>query len=213
MICVSIAGVNADEACRIIRANELSEVRLDMIDFTESDLERIFSSGKTVATYRPVQNLDNSKRKEILKAAIKYGATYVDIEVENSDQFKSELKDAASQKSCKTIVSYHDYEKTPVMRELEQLISWCFERGADLAKIACRVDSTADAARLLSLYSLGKPVISIGMGELGRITRVAAPLLGAPFTYASLDSTRETAPGQIDSVTLAKIIDLIRNPQ
>ncbi len=213
MICVSIAGVNADEACRIIRENELSEVRLDLIDFADRDLERIFSSGKTVATHRQLENLDNSRRKDILISAIKHGATYVDIEVENSDAFKLELKEAASLAGCKTIVSYHDYEKTPAMRELEQIITWCFEGGADLAKIACKAESAADAARLLSLYSLGKPVISIGMGEAGRITRVAAPLLGAPFTYASLDSARETAPGQIDSVTLAKIIDLIRKPQ
>jgi 3-dehydroquinate dehydratase-1 len=211
MICVSIADVTVDEACRIIGEHEISEVRLDRIKFAESDLERIFSTGRTVATFRPVDGIDNEKRKGILKAAIKYGASYVDIEVENNDAFKSELKDAAAGTGCKSIVSYHDYSKTPVMRELEQLISWCFEGGADLAKIACQVNCTGDAARLLSLYSLGKPVISIGMGEIGRITRVAAPLLGAPFTYASLDTARETAPGQIDSATLKKIIDLIGN--
>lgn len=210
MICVSIADVTADEACRIIREHEISEVRLDRIKFTEDDLEKIFSSGKTVATFRPVEGMDNEKRKDILKSAIKYGASYVDIEVENSDPFKSELKESAARTGCRAIVSYHDYDKTPVMRELEQLISWCFEGGADVAKIACQVNSTADAARLLSLYSLGKPVISIGMGEIGKITRIAAPLLGAPFTYASLDSERETAPGQIDSCTLKKIIDMIR---
>lgn len=211
MICISIADVTVDEACRIIRENELSEVRLDRIKFAESDLEKIFGSGKTVATFRPVEGIDDNTRKEILKSAIKYGSSYVDIEVENSDSFKSGLKDAASITGCKTIVSYHDYNKTPVMRELEQILAWCFEGGADMAKIACQVNSMGDAARLLSLYSLGKPVISIGMGEGGRITRVAAPLLGAPFTYASLDPERETAPGQIDATSLAKIIDLIRN--
>lgn len=211
MICVSIADVSVNEACDIIREHEISEVRLDRMQFTENDLEKIFTSGKTVATYRPVEGLDNGKRKEILKSAIKHGASYVDIEVENSDAFKSELKEAAAFSGCKTIVSYHDYEKTPVMRELEQLMTWCFEGGADLAKIACQANSMSDAARLLSLYSLGKPVISIGMGRDGRITRIAAPLLGAPFTYASLDASKETAPGQIDSVTLQKIIDMIRS--
>jgi 3-dehydroquinate dehydratase-1 len=49
------------------------------------------------------------------------------------------------------------------------------------------------------------------MGKDGRITRIAAPLLGAPFTYASLDNTRETASGQLDSRTLKQIIDMIRN--
>lgn len=211
MICVSIADVTADQACSIISEHEISEVRLDRLKFSDSDLERLFTSGKTVATFRPVEGMDNGKRINILKAAIKYGASYIDIEVENNDSYKNELKEAAAISGCKTIVSYHDYEKTPVMRELEQLITWCFEDGADLAKIACQANSMSDAARLLSLYSLGKPVISIGMGKEGKITRIAAPLLGAPFTYASLDAARETAPGQIDSATLKKIIDMIRN--
>ncbi len=120
-------------------------------------------------------------KKNILKSAIRHGASYIDIEVESNDAYKNELKKAAADAGCESIVSYHDYEKTPVMRELEQIISWCFEGGADLAKIACQVNSISDAARLLSLYSLGKPVISIGMGEAGRITRIAAPLLGAPL--------------------------------
>ncbi len=211
MICVSIADVTADEACRIIREHEISEVRLDRIDFVETDIEQIFTSGKTVATFRPVDGIDDDKRKDILKAAIKHGASYVDIEVESNDTYKNEIKEAALSEGCRTIVSYHDYIKTPVMRELEQLIYWCFEGGADIAKIACQVNSMGDAARLLSLYAIGKPVISIGMGEVGRITRIAAPLLGAPFTYASLDAARETAPGQIDSATLKQIIDMIRN--
>lgn len=211
MICISIADVTADEACRIIKDNEISEVRLDRIQFAERDLEKIFTSGKTVATFRPADGIDNSKRMEILKTAIRYGASYIDIEVENNDVYKNELKKTASLSGCKTIVSYHDYDKTPVMRELEQLISWCFEGGADIAKIACQVNSKSDAARLLSLYSSGKPIISIGMGEAGKITRIAAPLLGAPFTYASLDAARGTAPGQIEAAKLKKIIDMIRN--
>ncbi len=210
MICVSIADVSVSEVCRIIRENEISEVRLDRIKFAVTDLEKIFSSGRTIATYRPTEGIEEEERKKILTSTIKYGASYIDVEVESSDSFKSGLKESAAAAGCKVIVSYHDYEKTPVMRELEQLVSWCFESGADIAKIACLANSTADAARLLSLYSLGKPVISIGMGEAGKITRIAAPLLGAPFTYASIDAERETAPGQIDSGTLTKIIDMIR---
>jgi hypothetical protein len=38
MICVSIADVTADEACRIIQEHEISEVRLDRIQFKERDL-------------------------------------------------------------------------------------------------------------------------------------------------------------------------------
>jgi len=211
MICVSIADVTVDEACNIIKNNELSEVRLDKINFNESDLKKIFSSGKTLATYRPVESIDNGKRLDVLIKAIKSGASYVDVEVENNDSFKSAIKEAVAGTDCKVIISYHDYSKTPVIRELEQILAWCFESGADIAKIACQAENTGDAARLLSLYSMEKPVISIGMGDAGKITRIAATMLGAPFTYASIDAEKKTAPGQIDVQSLKNIIALIRN--
>jgi len=73
------------------------------------------------------------------------------------------------------------------------------------------VDSIEGCSRLLSLYSYGNPIISIGMGHEGKITRIAATLLGAPFTYASIDDSKKTAPGQFDSEKLKTIIDMIRN--
>ncbi|MBP9043979.1 MAG: type I 3-dehydroquinate dehydratase [Spirochaetes bacterium] len=210
MICVSIADVSIEEACNIASRAEICEIRLDRLNFEESHLPELFGCGNTVATFRPCKKADDELRMKTLARAIECGATYVDVEVENSDSFKKYIKDCASTHKCKTIVSYHDYEKTPFMRELELLINWCFDSGADIAKIACFNSSYCDAARILSLYSFDRPIISIGMGEAGKITRVAAILLGAPFTYASIDEGKGTAPGQIDSVTLTKIIDLIR---
>jgi 3-dehydroquinate dehydratase len=49
------------------------------------------------------------------------------------------------------------------------------------------------------------------MGKEAQITRIAAPLLGAPFTYAALESGRETAPGQLDKDTLAALLKLLKN--
>jgi len=210
MICVSIADVALDEAENIIKENEICEVRLDRLKADSAGIKRLFSTkGKTVATYRPAEGLDESARMEALILAIESGASFVDIEVEADDSFKAGIKKAAAGKECLVIVSYHDFNKTPVMRELEQVLNWCFESGADIAKISCRVNSIEDNARLLSLYSLNKKVISIGMGELGKITRIAAPLLGAPFTYASIDKSRKTAPGQIDAAQLRNIINII----
>lgn len=212
MICVSIADLSVDEAVKVIGSNELSEVRLDRLKFGDSDIRRLFSTeNKTVATYRPSESVTDAQRKKTLIEAINAGATYVDVEVESEDDFKNEVIEAARLKNCRSIVSYHDFVKTPVISELEQIMKWCFESGCDIAKIACHVDSIEGCSRLLSLYSCGKPVISIGMGEQGKITRIAAVLLGAPFTYASVDSSRQTAPGQIDSEKLKTIINMIRN--
>jgi 3-dehydroquinate dehydratase-1 len=44
------------------------------------------------------------------------------------------------------------------------------------------------------------------MGELGKISRIVAPFLGAEFTYASLTDDNATAPGQISYQRLNKYI-------
>ena len=52
-------------------------------------------------------------------------------------------------------------------------------------------------ADILSLYNIPGRVVAFGMGNLGKITRIVAPFLGAEFTYAAMDEGAQTAPGQI----------------
>jgi 3-dehydroquinate dehydratase-1 len=138
----------------------------------------------------------------------------VDIEIEAGAAYKKEIMQTARLRECQVILSYHNFENTPSKKQLGTIIEQCFSQGADIAKIACRVHSETDSARILSLYDYpgqlhkGK-ITAIGMGEKGKITRLAAPLLGAPFTYASQSTGKETAPGQLDKDTLAKILDLM----
>jgi 3-dehydroquinate dehydratase-1 len=93
---------------------------------------------------------------------------------------------------------------------LESLLSDCYLAGADVAKIACRVYSPADAARLLSLYNISGRKVVLGMGKAGRITRVAATLLGAEFTYASSGGGEDTAEGQLSIDEMKDIIKKIQ---
>jgi 3-dehydroquinate dehydratase len=105
MICISIADVTIDEAINIIESNELTEVRLDRLVFNKDDISKLFSSkNNTIATYRPMDGVTESERKERLIAAINAGAKYVDIEVESSDDFKNDIIDTAKSKNCKIIV-------------------------------------------------------------------------------------------------------------
>jgi 3-dehydroquinate dehydratase type I len=187
-------------------------VRLDRLVFNKDDIAKLFASkNKTIATYRPADKVTESERKEWLIAAINAGAGYVDIEVESGDDFKNDIITVAKSKGCKIIVSYHDYNKTPLANELEEIIKWCFDSKCDIAKICCHVNSSEECARLLSLYSYGNAIIYIGMGDIWKITRIASLLLGAPFTYASIDDNKKTAPGQINSRKLKEILNMIRS--
>ncbi len=82
----------------------------------------------------------------------------------------------------------------------------CFELGADMAKIATMIKVNRDNSKILSLYKAPGRLVAIGMGELGKISRIVAPFLGAEFTYASLTDDNTTAPGQISYKRLNKYI-------
>jgi 3-dehydroquinate dehydratase-1 len=202
-ICVSIAEPDVESCLKAIKDGklELAEIRLDRmkLDSDWNDVKRIFSqSTRLIATCRPDGTIDGEqKRKQVLLAAVNAGAAYVDVELEAGDDYKKELVGAAKAKGCKVIVSYHDYKKTPSAAELEQIVDWCFKSGADIAKVACKANSAKDCARLLGLIDNERDVIAIGMGKTGVVTRVLAPILGSPFTYAALEKGKETAEGQI----------------
>lgn len=214
MLCVSIADLDFEQCKEALQGLELAEIRLDKLNFSYQQVRDIFSLPlELIATCRP-DGIAEKERLEFLKTAIAAGAAYVDIEIEAADSFKEEILAAAGKKNCKVIISYHNFEKTPAKDELLAIIDRCFVCGAHIAKIACQVHNEADSARIISLYdspagTQGK-ILAVGMGEKGKITRVAAPLLGAPFTFAAPAPGKETAPGQLDKITLEKIINMVK---
>jgi 3-dehydroquinate dehydratase type I len=218
MICVCIADIDFEQCRLVLNDIEMAEIRLDLLNFSPAQVKEIFSKHpQLIATYRPGRiNMSEEERKELLISAVNAGAAYVDVEIETETAFKEAVKQACWKKGCKLIISYHNFEKTPSKDELETIIEQCFKDDADIAKVACQVNGEADAARILSLYDYDrescseKKIVVLGMGEKGKIIRLVAPLLGAPFTFAALSAGKETAPGQLDRQTLQDILDRIK---
>ncbi len=111
------------------------------------------------------------------------------------------------------VISHHDLTHTP--KELEELLHRMQQLPAHYYKIASTAQSTNDALRMLAftraINRLGGRLCGICMGPLGTITRILAPLADSPITFASLDATHETAPGQIAATTLRDIYRLPRH--
>jgi 3-dehydroquinate dehydratase-1 len=184
----------------------MAEIRIDLTEFSNEEIRKIFSMGKKlIATCRPGKIRDE-ERMEILKVAIEAGATYVDIEYEAPQHHKNDLIEYAHRHQCDVIISYHNYDRTPELDELEKIVHDCYMQGADLAKVATHVNVNRDNSKILSLYKAPGRLVAIGMGDLGRISRIVAPFLGAEFTYASLNDGAATAPGQINYEKLNQFI-------
>ncbi len=212
MICVSVAATSAHGCLQMIEGLKCVEIRMEDMIATVAEIGRIFDGARiTIATCRPGR-MDDNRRKAAILAAIDAGASFVDVELENEPSYRIEIIDRARLKGTKVIISFHDYQKTPSREELETAVQRSFEAGADICKIACRSMGPADNAVLLGL--LGRKerkgrVIAVGMGEEGQITRIAAPFLGSPFTFACLSSEQATAEGQMEIEEMRRILALI----
>jgi 3-dehydroquinate dehydratase type I len=209
MICVAISDNSIEKCLSTLNSCELAEIRLDLTGFQAGEIKRIFSHPTpTIATCRTEKSgiTDQLNR---LTLSIESGASYVDIEIEASQELREAIIAVARKHNCKVIISYHNFKETPAIEELFTIVQQCYTLGADIAKVATQVNRIADNARLLSLYSMEKPLVVLGMGDKGKISRIMAPFLGAEFTFASMDDGEATAPGQIKYGKMKELIQYL----
>lgn len=207
MICVAISDKNIENCLSALERIEMAEIRLDLTGFNTEKIKKIFSlPKKLIATYRPAK-VSDQERLEKLKLAIKAGAKYVDLEYESKEKYRKELIDYAHHNNCDAIISYHNYKKTPDVEELYGILKECFEYGADIAKIVTTARTNLDNSKILTLYNYPGRIIAFCMGDLGKLTRVIVPFMGAEFTFASMDEGDATAPGQIKYSNLKSVIE------
>jgi 3-dehydroquinate dehydratase-1 len=210
MICVSLAEPSFGRTVAALRGLPMAEIRMDLTPLRPDQIAAVFARPlPLVATFRPGRASDD-ERAAALEAAIRAGAAYVDIEAEDPPRYRTRLVRAARERGCRVILSVHSERRPPAAGDLARTRDGIFRRGADIAKIVYRAGSAGDCLRLFSLYGTDKrdQVIALGLGRAGLATRLAAPFLGAPFTYASLRPGRETAEGQLDWRTMDRLFKL-----
>ena len=212
MICVSVAERNLESCLSVIKNDKLYEIRLDKIILNEEEIETIFRLPvMLIATCRLGGFYSDEDCLNRLKTAIQSGAKYVDIEYESSETFRNELIELAKKNNCSVIISYHNFQQTPDIKELNEITTNCFDFGADIAKIATMVNSDSDNAKILSLYSRPERIISFGMGDKGKITRIVSTLLGAEFCYVAVNSHKTIASGQLGKEEMINILNALND--
>ena len=142
-----------------------------------------------------------------MKEAIKYSPEYVDIEFETENPVKERLIKLCDDYGVKRIHSYHNFKKTPEFDFLKNIAEEEYRYfNPSILKIATYVNNERDNLTLLSLLKLNIPLVVLGMGDLGKKTRLFAPLLGSRFTFASIGG-KAAAPGQIDYFKMSEFYD------
>jgi 3-dehydroquinate dehydratase-1 len=205
-ICTSITSTNFLECEQTMHSSQMAELRLDLMQLQPAQIQALLQYKIPIVATCREGKYSQSERAELLKFAIANGATFVDIEVEADEAYRQALVDFAKKNNCKVIISYHNFEGTPSVAELKNIINTCRNMGADVVKLITTARTAHDSARVLSLYETEKDLVTFAMGEAGKITRIACLYLGAPFTYASMGAGKEAASGQMTAENMREVV-------
>lgn len=150
-----------------------------------------------------------AERLEILEAAVKLGAEWVDLEGEVDREWRERLRRGGA----RVLVSHHDFSGTPETTVLQGLAR-NLAAGADGIKIVTTAGRHPDCWSVLGLIPWGREalevdVIAFCMGSPGRWSRVASLLLGSPWTYVRLADGPEAAPGQYTAAEMRTLLEML----
>ena len=207
-ICIPLVSTCLDALLNDIKkaldhSADLIEWRVDWMDdiFKEGYLEEILPAVRKTAGDTPLLFTFRTKKeggnmaasllqyKELVKRAICSGLVdLVDIELFSDKDTVNELIALAKEKNVKTILSNHDFVKTPSGNEIFSRLKQMEEAGADIAKIAVMPESTEDVLTLLSATCKAKkeltcPVITMSMAGTGLISRLSGEVFGSCLTF------------------------------
>jgi 3-dehydroquinate dehydratase-1 len=148
--------------------------------------------------------LPSAERRRLLELFLP-AAALVDVEISSF----AEMPDFAARahdSGALVVGSFHDFAATPSRDGLLRMRDAALAAGADIVKFAATLHSTADIATLAPLLEEpGHPPLSImGMGSLGRVSRLLFAKLGSVLNYGYLD--RPTVPGQWAAARLRELI-------
>jgi len=128
----------------------------------------------------------------------------VDASMIPGKEWMVDIGDAGRQDIGNTVISsYHDFKGTPGPDKITNTFR---QMPGDVVKGAFAVNSLKDLAVIFdAAVSVGRKHVIIGMGELGKITRIRQGLLKNEFTFAYVG--KETAPGQLSVREMAGMDD------
>lgn len=124
----------------------------------------------------------------------------LDFEMANEAAHVAQVRALARSHGLALVLSFHDFQGTPDDAQLDARFAQAHALGADVAKVAVMPRSLQDVHRLLGATlraseNLPIPVVSMAMGGLGAVTRVAGGVFGSALTFAV--GSAPSAPGQM----------------
>lgn len=231
-IAVSITGSTRSEIEDIVRGIDLEKV--DLVEWRADFFLDIFDRKKLlevlyflrkklpipiIFTFRSLE--EGGERDISIEEYIDINKTVakskiidiIDIEVFKIEKDIKNLIKEIQESGSYVIASNHDFSKTPSKEDMTFKLETMEKTGADILKIALMPKTSGDVLRLLDVSNqmknrTEKPLVTISMGELGKISRVSGGVFGSSISFAALEKT--SAPGQITVDELFNMLEWMK---
>lgn len=203
------------------RADCYSEVRnlQKTIDLLK-ELREVLTKKPLIFTFRTIveggkAHLSNTEYYALNCEAASY-ADIVDVEIIRDEASATMLIAEIKDKGAYVLGSNHDFSETPDVKEIVFRLCEMQDLGADIVKLAAMPNTPADVITMLtateemqSQYGM-VPFVTMSMGALGKITRVAGETFGSAITFAALDG-QASAPGQMSLEEVKSTLAMLHN--
>jgi len=209
---VIFSRADLQRALRKRRPPDLFELRLDRLadhlDEVRDAIRRL--PAPLIITARDpreggASNLSAARRLALLLEFLPH-ARYVDVELQSARALRSVLEKAADAK-INLIISFHDLRSTPRAGDLDKIATRAGSLGASIVKVATRTDTRAQLAALVDFFgrqSGSSNLAAMGIGKLGRISRVELARRGSVLNFGHLGS--RTVAGQLSVGELRRLV-------
>lgn len=208
LVAVSFDDKDCERAAREALASgvDVAELRIDRFSRTDVGhvLEKVhaFRGLPVLATVRSAAEGGGwggteEERLDLFRAVAPL-VDAVDVEL-SSGGVLADVISAARAHDALSIVSYHNFDRTPDIDSLEAIVRDARAAGADIVKISTMATSAADVKTLASLLvNAGDDteMIVIAMGATGTASRIFFPALGSRLTYTFIG--HQPTSGQLD---------------
>ncbi|MEG2128956.1 MAG: type I 3-dehydroquinate dehydratase [Acinetobacter sp.] len=219
---------------KVIAANQdadLAEFRIDLLEFAADskqvialghELKKVLGAKPMIATIRT-----HNEGGKLTISDADYGKTYqaylkqpfmdmLDVEMFRDQQVVKNTVKLAHDKKVLIVMSNHDFKQTPSEDEIVKRLLKQDELGADILKIAVMPQSKQDVFTLMNAtlkvsQQSKKPLLTMSMGKLGTISRIATANMGGSFSFGMIGEA--SAPGQIDVTQLKQFLKTVQPTQ
>ena len=223
-ICLTIFGLTESELLKNLKIaqqkSDFIEIRFDYLQkVNKKIIEKISKKVciDSIFTLRDKQDGGNflgtkKQQQEMIKHAMSLNKfTHFDIDFSQIDDWKNELN--CKNKNYKIILSQHNFKKCFSFQKCIKIIDEMFAKGANIAKIACKINTNQDVFTMLKVLGKykneNKKLIFAPMCD-EKIIRFLASKYDSWTNFVCLNEAKKTAKGQICVDDYKKIVDLLK---